>query len=176
MSETEKSKRSTLRKIVTIVFLVAVAGLSALSAYFYFKYTEAKEMLENPQVAAQKEIDALKREISESMILPQEEPSVATITDKSALAEDEFLSKAENGDKILLFAEARRVILYRPTTKQIVDVGSFVTESIPNEAGTTPMIPEETVAPEPTPVVERPAPAATTQPEPAPEILEAPAE
>jgi len=55
-------------------------------------------------------------------LLPSEEPTVATVEDKTKLS-SEFLRAAENGDKLLLFKDAKKVILYRPSIDRIIEVG-----------------------------------------------------
>jgi len=56
-------------------------------------------------------------------VLPIDEtPALATVTDKAKLT-TKFLQKAENGDKILIYQKAGRVIIYRPSIDRIIDVG-----------------------------------------------------
>ncbi len=55
--------------------------------------------------------------------LPRDEtPALATVTDKQSL-QTKFLQQANNGDKILIYQKAKRVIIYRPDTDRIIDVG-----------------------------------------------------
>ncbi len=56
------------------------------------------------------------------MEVPDEMPTLATIDDKTKLEKSTFFSRAENGDKILLFTNAKKAILFRPSTGKIVDV------------------------------------------------------
>lgn len=66
------------------------------------------------------------------MQLPtSEKPSLmATVTDTSAL-KTPFLKEAKNGDKIIVYEKARRVIIYRPSTDRIVDIGPIELSNIP---------------------------------------------
>ena len=55
-------------------------------------------------------------------LLPDEEPAIATVEDKEKV-QSEFFRAAENGDKLLIYKEAKKVILYRPSIDRIVEVG-----------------------------------------------------
>lgn len=69
------------------------------------------------------EIADLLREISRSMELPSTvEPSLATVSDASKLKNQILFTNAQNGDKLLIFADVKKAILYRPSTKKIIDV------------------------------------------------------
>lgn len=63
------------------------------------------------------------QEVGKLYILPtNEQPALATITDKSKLATP-FLQKADDGDKVLIYIKAKIVIIYRPSVNKIVAVG-----------------------------------------------------
>lgn len=57
------------------------------------------------------------------MELPADElPSIATVTDKEKLADEEFFSRAELNDKLLIYSDSKLAIIYRPSTNKIVNV------------------------------------------------------
>lgn len=58
--------------------------------------------------------------------IPSETPNVATVSDVSALRGQLFFSKAETGDKVLIFQNAKRAILYRPSTNRIIEYSTIV--------------------------------------------------
>lgn len=60
--------------------------------------------------------------VGKHYLLPNEEPAVATVEDKEKV-QSEFFRAAENGDKLLIYKEAKKVILYRPSVDRIVEVG-----------------------------------------------------
>ena len=108
---------------VALVILI-VAGLGY---HFYHQAGVAK----NPQAAAQAEEKQLVAAIGKLMVLPDEEPIIATVADPSKLQDQPFFSKAKKGDKVLIYNNARKAILYDPVAGRIIDVA-------PLSAGTSP--------------------------------------
>lgn len=70
------------------------------------------------------------------IVLPNEVPSIATVTDTEKLGDQPFLAAAENGDKVVIYKENRRAYLFRPREEKIIDmtvvnIESPLPESIP---------------------------------------------
>lgn len=77
-----------------------------------------------------------------------EEPTLATVTDREKLAEQPFFQKAENGDKVLIYSNSGRAVLYRPyKEKKIIDVTTV------NVTKPEPEVPVETPSVAPSPEV-----------------------
>lgn len=126
----------TATTLVIVVLLAAVGGL----VYAYMQMRSDKQDLQsqlastrneletyrtNPQEAARAEVRRYVEEVGKLYALPEgEEPSVATVSDKSKLQDQQFFAKAENGDVTLIYTNAKLAVLYRPSTKQIVNVSS----------------------------------------------------
>lgn len=69
------------------------------------------------------EVSKLIDKIGSKMLLPENDiPTVATVTDKSKLSNEPFFARAEDGDKVLIFATSKQAILYRPSIDRIVAV------------------------------------------------------
>jgi hypothetical protein len=114
----------------------------AVAGYFYYQYRHSA------QIADAKEIADLSQEIGQFMILPEgETPTLATVTDREKLAEQPFFQKAENGDKVLIYSQTGRAILYRPSQKKIVDV-TTVNINTPGVTQPTESVPAPAPAPE----------------------------
>ncbi len=77
---------------------------------------------DSPQAQGQREIKETMLAVAKLMELPPGIPSVATVKDITKLQSQPFFAKAQNGDKVLIFADAKRAILYRPSANRIIDV------------------------------------------------------
>ena len=63
-------------------------------------------------------------EVNKQYLLPEgETPTMALITSLDDLAGQEFFAKAEIGDIVLLYMDAKKGVLWRPATRQVVEVG-----------------------------------------------------
>lgn len=68
--------------------------------------------------------------VAKHVVIPDEKPILATVTDKTAL-KTPFLQEADNGDRILLYEKAKKVIIYRPSIDRIVNIGPIELSNIP---------------------------------------------
>jgi hypothetical protein len=59
--------------------------------------------------------------------------TMATILDPAELADQPFFMSAQKGDKVLLYTNAKKAILYSPSQNKIVDVA-------PVNLGSTPQV------------------------------------
>jgi hypothetical protein len=84
----------------------------------------------------QKEEEELIGRVGELISLPEDEkPSVATVTDEEKLGDQIFFKNAKEGDKVLIYTNARKVILYRPSEDRVVEVGSVnIQEEVEGES------------------------------------------
>ncbi len=123
-----------LIEFVVIVILVAVAG------YFFYSYQTVKTQPQNNPTAAQKaaveQAKKLADEVGKLMVLPTDEtPTVATVTDVTKLEGQQFFKNAKNGDKVLIYTNAKKAVLYDPILHKIkevgpVNIGSQITPSM----------------------------------------------
>lgn len=73
--------------------------------------------------------EAAMESLDKIIVLPEEIPSIATVTDKNQLVDQPFFTKAENGDKVIIYKESRRAYLFRPQEKKIIDMTVIAVET-----------------------------------------------
>ncbi len=146
-SPTDSGSGKALPVIIVLSSLLLVA--LCVAGYFYYQYRQS------PKVQSAEEIKNLKEEIGKIFELPMdEEPTLATVTDREKLAEQPFFQKAENGDKVLIYSNSGRAVLYRPSQKKIIDVTAV---NVTKPVETAPATSSESLATQP--VAAEPVPA-----------------
>ena len=99
------------------ILVVVLAGVS-----FKF-YQELRQLKENPNKVAQEEVRALVARVGHLLVLPEgEDPTVATVNETEKLKEQPFFEKAKKGDKVLIYTNAKKAVLYDPVANKIVEV------------------------------------------------------
>ncbi len=157
MSTVGSPKRGVGKKFLTLLLVVVVIGLIVAAGFYFRSYRELRRQRNDlqaqnadlskqlsaykadPNQAAQAEADKVIADVGKLYALPKDEkPSVATVKDKSKLADQPFFAKAENGDITLIYSGAKLAILYRPTTKQIINVSSVTIQDQPTATPANP--------------------------------------
>ena len=116
-------KKKQLISLISIVSAIVFILLVGLIVYFFVQYQYSQKLLQNPNEAAKEEIKTVVATIGKFAILPEKEtPTVATITDVNKLNAQPFFKQAKNGDKVVIYPLARKIILYRPSLQKIVDI------------------------------------------------------
>jgi hypothetical protein len=99
--------------------LLVVLGLLILAVVGYLFWAE-RTVTVAETMAADKQLAA---EVASKVVVPQDEtPAISTVVD-AAKIDQEFLRGTKKGDKILLYFQARRAIVYRPSTGQVINTG-----------------------------------------------------
>lgn len=126
-----------------IVFAFVLAF--APSYYFYTEKQKAQKMLQNPAAATNEETQKLIAKVGKLIELPtDEEPTVATVSDPEKLKDQPFFAKAKNGDKLLIYNNAKKAILYDPVSNKIIEVApvNIGTQSATASTSTVSPIPQ----------------------------------
>lgn len=112
------NKKLTLIIAISAIVIIVLAFIP--SYYFYNQYQNLKK---NSQEAALEEARMLTAKISRLIELPSnEDPVLATVSDKNKLKDQDFFTKSENGDKVLIYEKARKAYLYRPSADKLIEV------------------------------------------------------
>lgn len=115
---------NTAKEYVRQHALVMLAGavVFSLGTTFYF-YSEYSTLKQDPDKVAQEEVAKLVAQVGKLIVLPEREtPTLATVTDLDKLKDQPFFAKAKTGDKVLIYANAKKAILYNPELNKIVEV------------------------------------------------------
>lgn len=109
--------KPTAKFFVFLSIFLLVAGLS-FGTYYFYKYQKTKVP----------EVKTLVAKVGKLMLLPtDEDPSVITVIDIEKLKDQAFFTKAQNGDKTLIYNNAKIAILYSPKRNLILNVSPIAT-------------------------------------------------
>ncbi|MDB5163918.1 MAG: hypothetical protein JWS12_536 [Candidatus Saccharibacteria bacterium] len=140
---TKTAKLKNHNHLSTKILSVLVALLLVSTVVLSWRYNQARhevKNLKNPQNSVKQEADALKAKVGQLVDLPAEEPTIAAVSDVTKLQGQAFFAKAQNGDKVLIFPNAARAVLYRPSTNKVIEYAP-VNLGTSATAGTTPSTP-----------------------------------
>lgn len=116
------------RNLIIVVFLVI---LILLGVFFVFKDRILPKNTED--VLLNKEVKTLTQRVGEHIFLPEGEvPTIATVSDPEALRGQTFFIDAKKGDKVLIFPNAKKAILYDPIADKIITIAPLNTGSDTN--------------------------------------------
>ncbi len=119
-SEVIETQKKPMKKLLLSLGVLLLLGSAGSAAYFYKQYDTLKK---NPSKVTQDETKALIEKVGQLIVLPAgEQPTVATVTDPSKLKDQAFFANAQSGDKVLVFTQAKKAILYSPADNKIVEV------------------------------------------------------
>src|SRR3989344_4829862 len=107
------------QKIIGVISLLALLIIAIVTGFIFIDRKRNEFRTINSPEKAEAEAKNLVGEVSQIYILPDELPTIATVTDKSKLSDQEFFGKSEEGDKVLIFPQNKKVILYRQSTNKI---------------------------------------------------------
>ena len=125
-----KIKALSLRIIFSRLILLALIGSVAALGYFYYQTRQEVRRLSGIagfDELAKREVEKVVEALGKLAVLPDEEPVLTTVTDKDALRkQSDFYKNAENGDKIIVYPNAKVAYIYSPAINKIVNVGPFI--------------------------------------------------
>lgn len=108
------------KKLIIIIFAVVAI---ALGVYFVFGNN-------HKNATTKKDMQAVLAKVEKLAIVPKnEDPTLATVTDTNSLKDSFLKANAKNGDKVLIFYNAKKVYIYRPSENKIVNIGPLVVDA-----------------------------------------------
>ena len=112
--------------LVEVMIAAGVVAVLVIGGFFLFSGNEDRESYIEERIDTVEQAEEVKNlvaQLSEFIVLPEdEEPTVATVTDPELLRGQPFFENAEIGYKVLIYAKAKKAILYDPESKKIVDI------------------------------------------------------
>lgn len=114
-----------MKKIILVVSGIVLALVIFVPTFYYYKkYQSLKNSTVGTDKSDKNQVNDLVSKIGKLYELPEgEEPTIATVSDKSKLPPQAFFAKAKNGDQVLIYTKAKKAILYRPSANKIIEIG-----------------------------------------------------
>lgn len=107
-------------KMVAVVVIALLFGAIGAAGYFYKQF---RDIQNNPNKMAQDELNSILIAVGKLIVLPTgEQPTMATVTDPEKLGGQPFFVHAKKGDKVLIYTNAKKAILYSPEINKIIEV------------------------------------------------------
>lgn len=126
----------TWRQVLVRLVIIVLVALSGFLVYKYVHSQNEVKRLSNPQESAREETRQLIRNVGKLVEIPSNEtPTIATVSDASKVKDQAFFAKAQNGDKVLIFSQSKRAILYRPSANKVIELAPI---NIGNNASAQP--------------------------------------
>ena len=110
------------KKIRIFLISVFVIFLSISSLFYLYKNNQKPTNPINRQpTSIESELESLLKKVNRIIVLPEGEvPTVATVTDKNKVNNQQFFARSENGDKALIYTKAKKAFLYRPSANELI--------------------------------------------------------
>jgi hypothetical protein len=116
MESEQRHKTGSGRKTVIVLLLVLLLLAAGCSALFFIKYKQAVNK------APANERQQILSKIEPIIALPDEQPELSTVLDTTKLTNQTLRQRANNGDKLLIYSKAKRLVIYRPSSGKVVDM------------------------------------------------------
>lgn len=119
-----------MQKNKTVVIIIGIIALALVATFVVLRmYQAAPNQSESSSVG---DAADTMTSIARLMLIPNEKPVIATINEAQKLiASQAFYMGAIDGDKLVMFPNAKKAVIYSPTRNLIVNSGPFVIGSGP---------------------------------------------
>lgn len=116
---------------ILLMVLILLLGLILFLGYSYYQARQKLLTVFNTSQEEQAlaEVNQVLDSMKKLTLIPNEVPVIATITDSEfLLKESAFYEGSIDGDKLVLFKEARRAYIYSPSRQILVNAGPLLLE------------------------------------------------
>lgn len=110
------TQKPAKRQKTILVLSALVVIMVCASVLLFVKYK--REANTNPVTQQQQ----LTKQLGSLIEMPNEAPVITTVLDRSKLTNATLAGKAHNGDTLFIFPKSKRLVLYRPSDKKVVDM------------------------------------------------------
>jgi alpha-N-acetylglucosamine transferase len=117
-NDDDKPTKSRLFMLGFVMLLVISIVAVSTSVVLYNKYKKTQD-------SGRAQAQQLVTQLSKVLDLPKVTPAVVTVTDKTKLGNQALAARVANQDTLLIYGAAKRIIIYRPSTKKVIDMLSF---------------------------------------------------
>lgn len=114
-----QSAKGKIWLILLVCFTIGIAIAGSILSYKYHILST------KPEEAQTLQTNILLKKVSNLVLLPQDSPTIAEITDISKLNQQTFFSRAENQDLLLIYTKDNITVLYRPSSNKVINIGSL---------------------------------------------------
>lgn len=129
-SSRPKLKKLSLKKVILVLLLLGFI----FAVIFYISSSRIQEM-SNDKVNTAADVSALVAKVSKLMVLPATTPNVFVIQDPDSLSKSQtFFIGAKKGDRLLVYPEARKAIIYSIDRNIIINSGPVDFDGVSPEA------------------------------------------
>ena len=100
-----------------------LAGIGSIGLYYHITHQKlpAKPLQFSQEQLAQHKVSSVVDLVGKQIKLPEDEqPVVATVSDREKLQTQQFFKEALNGDKILIYRKNKKAFLYRPSSDRVI--------------------------------------------------------
>lgn len=107
-----------------VALLIAGGTYLAVTRPWPQKGETKKAGQEEPVVFGDKSKDEIVEKAGKLFLLPEgEKPKIGTVQGVDKLKSDPFFKNAKDGDKVLVYENAKRAFIYRPSENKMIEVG-----------------------------------------------------
>lgn len=118
------------KKMLFTILIIILVIIPTFYFYTQNKNTERQlEQLKNNSGQQTDESKNLTEQVGKLVLLPaDEQPTIASVSDVEKLKGQAFFANAQAGDKVLVYNQAKRAILYRPSINKIIEMAPLNSE------------------------------------------------